>query len=400
MSDDTPQHAPGSAGRTGRGPFEPPAMPIPARPAYAPRTPLTTPDGVTVWPSAPSAPAGPGGPHASGGPGRPGASDGFGPPPGGHGSAPVGHDPAPGHGRRRRRARGPVALIAAVALAAAAIGGGAAALVGEVTSGTPQASGSVDGTNASAKLNGTASAVASAVGPSVVEITAGQGPEGAAGRGTDTATGSGVIIGSGGEILTNNHVIDGASTISVRFADGRKATAKVLGTDPNLDMALIKVTGVSGLKAAELGDSGRLKVGDQVVAFGSPQGLTGTVTSGIVSALGRDVTVRRGGGQERTPEGGGRWPFGFGGDQYNGELGSATTTYKAIQTDASLNPGNSGGPLVNMDGQIIGINSAMYAPRNAAAASGDAGSIGLGFAIPINDVKKVLDKLRGGGARA
>jgi putative serine protease PepD len=122
------------------------------------------------------------------------------------------------------------------------------------------------------------------------------------------------------------------------------------------------------------------------------------VTSGIISALGRDVTVQKEGGEEQAPPGGGeRWPFEFGGGQYNGDVGSSTTTYKALQTDASLNPGNSGGALVNMKGEIIGINSAMYAPGSSSGpASSGAGSIGLGFAIPVNAVKQILDDLRDG----
>jgi S1-C subfamily serine protease len=134
------------------------------------------------------------------------------------------------------------------------------------------------------------------------------------------------------------------------------------------------------------------------VAIGSPEGLTGTVTSGIVSALNRDVTVAteenqsQGQGQSG---GSGQWPFEFGGQQFNGDTGSSTTTYKAIQTDASLNPGNSGGALIDMNGNIIGINSAMY---SASSDSSTAGSAGLGFSIPINTVKSDLATLRAGGA--
>ncbi|MGW7595828.1 S1C family serine protease, partial [Streptomyces rubiginosohelvolus] len=140
----------------------------------------------------------------------------------------------------------------------------------------------------------------------------------------------------------------------------------------------------------------------QVVAIGSPEGLTGTVTSGIVSALDRDVTVStdqgQGQGQDgQGPGGGGQWPFEFGGGRYNGDVGSSTTTYKAIQTDASLNPGNSGGALINMSGQIIGINSAMYSSASGQS-SGSAGSVGLGFSIPINTVKSDLAALRSGGS--
>ncbi len=138
-----------------------------------------------------------------------------------------------------------------------------------------------------------------------------------------------------------------------------------------------------------------MTVGDQVVAIGSPEGLTGTVTSGIVSALNRDVTVSTDENQGQGQGGDGQWPFQFGGRQFNGDTGSSTTTYKAIQTDASLNPGNSGGALIDSAGNVIGINSAMYSAA-ASSDSSNAGSVGLGFAIPVNTVKSDLAKLRSG----
>ncbi|MET9802995.1 trypsin-like peptidase domain-containing protein [Streptomyces sp. NPDC006368] len=289
--------------------------------------------------------------------------------------------PAPGH----RRAGRPVALIAAVALAAAAIGGGASALVRELTG--PEGTGGtgVAGTTVSQSSKGTVAGVAQAVSPSIVEIKAAS----ASGQ----STGSGVIITADGEIITNNHVISGASQIKVRLSDGRTYTAEVVGTDPGKDLALIELQGAKGLKAAALGDSGTVRVGDQVVAIGSPEGLTGTVTSGIVSALDRDVTVSKDEGRQQPDPRQGR-PFEFGGQRFNGDTGDSKTTYKAIQTDASLNPGNSGGALINMNGEIIGINSAMYAPSSATGST--AGSVGLGFAIPINTVKADLDDLRSG----
>lgn len=215
------------------------------------------------------------------------------------------------------------------------------------------------------------------------------------------------MITEDGEIVTNNHVISGAQQIEVTLSTGKTYTADVVGTDPDKDLALIKLRGASGLKTASLGDSSQVKVGDQVVAIGSPEGLTGTVTSGIISALDRDVTVAKddsgssgqdqGQGQGQGQGGGQQWPFEFGGQQFNGDTGEKTTTYKALQTDASLNPGNSGGALINMDGEIIGINSAMYAPSSSAAGSGStAGSVGLGFAIPVNTLKADLDTLRAG----
>ncbi|GAA1534179.1 hypothetical protein GCM10009730_49290 [Streptomyces albidochromogenes] len=228
--------------------------------------------------------------------------------------------------------------------------------------------------------------------PSIVEISATSA--------SGDSTGSGVIITGDGEIVTNNHVVSGASSVKVRLDDGTTYTADVVGTDPDKDLALIELRGASGLKAATLGDSDAVRVGDEVVAIGSPEGLTGTVTSGIVSALDRDVTVSKDespSGQEQQGQGGdgsARWPFEFGGQQFNGNTGASKTTYKAIQTDASLNPGNSGGALINMNGEIIGINSAMYAPSGSSGSA--TGSVGLGFAIPVDTVKADLERLRAG----
>ncbi|MEV8596582.1 trypsin-like peptidase domain-containing protein [Streptomyces sp. NPDC052012] len=288
---------------------------------------------------------------------------------------------------RGKRNRGPVALLAAVAIVAAAVGGGTAYGVQELTGHDTVASSSTSTNVVPAGQKGTVAGVAEAVSPSIVEIKAA----------TDagSSTGSGVIITSDGEIVTNNHVVAGASSVKVRTSDGKTYTAKVVGTDSSKDLALIKLEDASGLRAATLGDSEGVQVGDQVVAIGSPEGLTGTVTSGIVSALDRDVTVStdESQGRQQWQQGDG-WPFEFGGREFNGDTGGSTTTYKAIQTDASLNPGNSGGALIDMNGNIIGINSAMYSASGAD--SSDAGSVGLGFAIPINTVKADLAKLRAG----
>ncbi|MBA5225981.1 S1C family serine protease [Streptomyces griseoaurantiacus] len=292
---------------------------------------------------------------------------------------------------RRRRARGPVTLLAAVAIAAAAVGGGTAYGIQELTHSDGTVAASTTGADAvPAAKKGSVAAIAAAVSPSVVEINATSN----AGR----STGSGVILTGDGEIVTNNHVVSGASSVKVRTHDGKTYTARVVGTDSKKDLALIKLENASGLSPASLGDSDALQVGDQVVAIGSPEGLTGTVTSGIVSALHRDVTVSTDEGQQQQQQGGdGGWPFEFGGRQFNGDTGDSTTTYKAIQTDASLNPGNSGGALINASGQIIGINSAMFSSATSSSSS-DAGSVGLGFAIPINTVKSDLAALRAGGS--
>ncbi|MFF1444027.1 S1C family serine protease [Streptomyces sp. NPDC058295] len=302
---------------------------------------------------------------------------------------PVASEPAPD---RKKRARGPFALLAAVAIVAAAIGGGTAYGIQELTGKDEVVSSSTTTSVVPSSKTGDVATIAAAVSPSVVEVSATLS--------NGTSTGSGVIITSGGEIITNNHVISGATSIKVSTSDGKSYTAKVVGTDSKKDLALIKLENASGLKAATLGNSDGVKVGDTVVAIGSPEGLTGTVTSGIVSALSRDVTVStdESQGQSQQGQGGdGNWPFQFGGQQFNGDTGTSTTTYKALQTDASLNPGNSGGALIDASGNIIGINSAMYSAATDSS-SADAGSVGLGFAIPINTVKADLATLRAGGS--
>ncbi|MFV2118520.1 S1C family serine protease, partial [Streptomyces sp. Act-28] len=249
---------------------------------------------------------------------------------------------------------------------------------------TTVASSGVAGTTVSQSGAGTVAAVARAASPSVVEIEAASG--------SGQSTGSGVIITADGEVVTNNHVIADASGIEVRLGDGTTRAADVVGTDPDKDLALLRIRDAEGLKPAVLGDSSTVRVGDQVVAIGSPEGLTSTVTSGIVSALDRDVTVAKDGGDSDGAQRQG-WPFEYGGQRFNGDTGASKTTYKAIQTDASLNPGNSGGALLDMGGRVIGINSAMYSP--SAATGSTAGSVGLGFAIPVDTLKADLDALRG-----
>ncbi|WP_406469419.1 trypsin-like peptidase domain-containing protein [Streptomyces hirsutus] len=306
--------------------------------------------------------------------------------------SPHASEPAAPHPRRKRN-RGPVPLLAAVAIVAAAVGGGTAYGVQELTGGTTVASAGSAATGVvPTGQKGTVSGVAKAVGPSIVEINATSN--------AGSSTGSGVIITNDGEIITNNHVVAGASSVKVRTSDGKTYTADVVGTESSKDLALIKLNDASGLTPATLGNSDGVQVGDEVVAIGSPEGLTGTVTSGIVSALNRDVTVstNESQGQQQQQQGQpGGWPFEFGGRQFNGDTGGSTTTYKAIQTDASLNPGNSGGALIDMNGTIIGINSAMYsASGSGSSSSADAGSVGLGFAIPVNTVKADLPTLRAG----
>ncbi|MET9181732.1 trypsin-like peptidase domain-containing protein [Kitasatospora aureofaciens] len=312
---------------------------------------------------------------------------------------PSGSEGPGGHGNRARRGllRGRLALVTAVAAIAAVIGGVTGGVVAD-----RQSSDSRVGTIASpvsARTDGTANvpAIASAVSPSVVQITVKSG--------TGTATGTGVVLNDNGQILTNFHVIDtaadGNGRITVTFKDGSTAPATVTGTDKKLDVAVITATGAKNLSPAVLGDSSAVAVGDPVVAIGNPDGLTGTVTSGIISAENRDVTVQL---DEGSTSGNGGFGFpnlpGLRGSIPQQQSGADTTTYKAFQTDAALNPGNSGGPLINANGQVIAINSAMYAPNGANSTAGGgsstAGSVGLGFAIPINDIKQALPKLEAG----
>jgi putative serine protease PepD len=198
----------------------------------------------------------------------------------------------------------------------------------------------------------------------------------------EQGSGSGIIISSDGEILTNNHVasVGQGGQITVNFNDGSAKRARILGTDPTTDLAVIKAEGVSGLQPATMDTSGNVEVGENVVAIGSPFGLQATVTSGIVSALNRPVSV---GPSDAAPP-----------DGQGGQGGQGTdTTYPAIQTDAAINPGNSGGPLVDLHGDVIGINSSI---RTASDSTSSGGSIGLGFAIPIDNVWPVVQQLRKG----
>lgn len=265
------------------------------------------------------------------------------------------------------------ALVAATAVAAALVGGaGGAALVG--LEGSHPTGGTDSTTSAQAvseKTNGDVSAVAAKVLPSVVQVnvTTRQGE----------AIGSGVILGSDGKILTNAHVVSGAVAVNVVLSDGTKYQAGVLGADTRADIAVLQARGANGLTAATLGDSGRLRVGDEVVAVGSPGGLQNTVTSGIVSALNRTLSdIGTGEGQQN--------PY----DQTANRT-AGSPSYTAIQTDAAINQGNSGGPLVDMTGRVIGINSALYNPSSTST-----GSVGIGFAIPINDAKTVVSQIENG----
>ena len=191
---------------------------------------------------------------------------------------------------------------------------------------------------------------------------------------TGSGTGSGVVLRSDGYVLTNNHVVASAAssgTITVSFNDGRAdEPARIVGRDPETDLAVIRVLGTSKLTPASLGSSSDLAVGDTVVAIGSPLGLAGTVTSGIISALDRTVRVP---GEDGTTQ-------------------AKTPLFDAIQTDAAINPGNSGGPLVDLAGRVIGINSAI-ASLSSGGTDTQAGSIGVGFAIPVDEARSIAEQL-------
>jgi len=370
-----------------------PAQPFqqaqPAQPFEPAQEPVTVEPGTTVWPGgqtpAPQAAFGADGYGGSGGGAYGGSGDGSG---GGDTAllTPVQAE-AP---KPKKRTRGPIALLAAVAIVAAAVGGGTAYAFQQLTGKDTVATTSTTTAVVPSSKRGDVATIAATVSPSVVEVEATLS--------NGTSTGAGVIITTDGQIVTNNHVISGATSVKVKTSNGKSYTAKVVGTDSKKDLALLQLENASGLTAATLGNSSGVQVGDTVVAIGSPEGLTGTVTSGIVSALNRDVTVSTDESQSQGSGGSGQWPFQFGGQQFNGDTGSSTTTYKAIQTDASLNPGNSGGALIDANGNIIGINSAMYSSSSSSSSSSDAGSIGIGFAIPINTVKADLASLRAGGS--
>ena len=262
-----------------------------------------------------------------------------------------------------------VAVAVASGLLAGALGGVGAYTIADhrQQSSSTVAGGSVlPQTNAdlSARPSGSIASVAAAVLPTVVQIEERDSQGG--------GTGSGFVIRQDGYVLTNNHVVagaaDGAGTLTVTFKDGTTKPATIVGRDLSYDLAVVKVD-ATGLTTATLGNSSDVVVGDSAIAIGSPLGLEGTVTSGIVSALNRPVTAG----------------------------GSGESSYiSAIQTDAAINPGNSGGPLVDAQGKVIGVNSAI-ASLGQSQTGGQSGSIGLGFAIPVNQAKRVADEIIANG---
>jgi len=277
---------------------------------------------------------------------------------------------APSPAPRRRESRyGTGVLVTAVAisaLVAGGLGGTVGGAIGYFTASSaspsvaaPAATLAASAPGISLPASGSIADVAAAVQPAVVQLQVEGMSPGAQG------SGSGFVISDDGYIVTNHHVAGVAGkegTINVVFSDGSTASGTMVGSSPGYDLAVVKVDRAD-LPTVPLGASGELNVGDLVIALGSPLGLQGTVTSGIVSALDRPVSVG-------------------GGDQ--------ASFINAIQTDAAINPGNSGGPLVDGNGTVVGVNSAIATTGGFA---GNMGSIGLGFAIPIDVAKRIVDEI-------
>ncbi len=276
------------------------------------------------------------------------------------------NSPTPGFGtvpsweRKKKRKNTPLSAVIVISLVFGGTAGGALGyLAADFSNGVSNTTSQVSETNkpvAITPATETVSQIVQNVKPSVVSIKA----EGSSGSGT----GSGFIYREDGYIVTNNHVaapaINGGK-LTVYLEDKTSFEAKLVGRNASYDLAVLKID-ATGLKPVNIGDSNAINVGDLTVAFGSPLGLSGTVTSGIVSALNRPVTA--GGADDQS-------------------------FISAIQTDAAINPGNSGGPLVNGQGQVIGVNSAIATLGNGT----QSGSIGLGFAIPINQAQRVISEI-------
>lgn len=243
-------------------------------------------------------------------------------------------------------------LVVVVALIAGAIG----ASIGRTTTQNISAN-LVQTENVVERAPGSIAALAARLIPAVVSI--------AVSGGRNSGTGSGFFLDSDGFILTNNHVVESAANggrITVETSDGKKYPATLVGRDSSYDLAVLKIN-VQAAPTLQLGNSDQVMVGDSVIAIGSPLGLSGTVTAGIISSKNRAVTTGNGFGE--------------------------SSFINALQTDAAINPGNSGGPLVDSTGAVIGVNSAIA----TLGVSSQAGSIGLGFAIPINQAKKTAEQL-------
>ena len=285
-------------------------------------------------------------------------------------TAPQYHRPSAPAPSAPKRSRGGLLFAGAVVLSviSAAVGGAVGVTMSSPHSRISTMTTANNGTAPTRVQPGSVEEVAAKVVPSVVKL------ETRLGRAT--AEGSGIVLDPDGLILTNNHVVSvpgagpglsGAETTAT-FNDGRIASFTIVGADPMSDIAVIRAKHMSGLTAITIGSSADLRVGQSVVAVGSPLGLESTVTAGIISALNRPVSTV-------------------------GDADNQNTVLDAIQTDAAINPGNSGGALVNMNGKLIGVNSAIATLGDSAGPDAKAGSIGLGFAIPVDQAKRIADQL-------
>ncbi|MEU1484961.1 trypsin-like peptidase domain-containing protein [Streptomyces sp. NPDC005752] len=315
---------------------------------YAPPSPQQPPAGSAGWPPPP--------------PAVPSYADGGSPAWG----APVPSDPEP---PRKRRASGLVAAVAVAALVAGGVGGALGYWAADSNdSGSSSGSTTVAASNSPKDFKreaGTVAGVAASALPSVVTIDA-QSGDGEGG------TGTGFVYDKEGHILTNNHVVASAADsgqLTATFSNGKKYDAEVVGRAQGYDVAVLKLKNApDGLTPLALGDSDKVAVGDSTIAIGAPFGLSNTVTTGIISAKARPVA--------------------------SGDGSSNKNSYmSALQTDASINPGNSGGPLLDAGGAVIGINSAIQSTSGGGVGQSQAGSIGLGFAIPVNQAKNVAEQL-------
>ncbi|MGW8062056.1 S1C family serine protease [Streptomyces ziwulingensis] len=356
--DQPPSHAPSPAPHDGFGPAAAPAAPAQQQPANqgpdasqghtadAPQG-HTPPD--ASWPPPPP----PGAPTYGGGGG-----DGH----GGWGASYQPPAPKPGRGRT-----GLVAGFLVAALVMGALGGGLGYTLAKNNDETGSTTVAASDTGGSLKRDaGTVAGVAAKALPSTVTIQA----EGSNGEG---GTGTGFVFDKQGHIVTNNHVVaeavDGGK-LSATFPNGKKYAAEVVGHAQGYDVAVIKLENApSDLNPLPLGNSDKVAVGDSTIAIGAPFGLSDTVTTGIISAKNRPVASSDGSGS------------------------SKASYMSALQTDASINPGNSGGPLLDAQGNVIGINSAIQSTSNGGFGTGQAGSIGLGFAIPVNQAEFVAKQL-------
>ncbi|MFF2728422.1 S1C family serine protease [Streptomyces sp. NPDC058008] len=315
---------------------------------YAPPSPQQPPADPAAWPPPP--------------PAVPSYADGGSPPVWG---APVPSEPGP---PRKRRGSGLVAAVAVAALVAGGIGGALGYWAADSNGSGSSGSTTVAASNSPKDFKreaGTVAGVAASALPSVVTIDA-QSGDGEGG------TGTGFVYDKEGHILTNNHVVASAADsgqLTATFSDGKKYDAEVVGRAQGYDVAVLKLKKApDGLTPLALGDSDKVAVGDSTIAIGAPFGLSNTVTTGIISAKNRPVA--------------------------SGDGSSNKNSYmSALQTDASINPGNSGGPLLDAGGAVIGINSAIQSTSGGGVGQSQAGSIGLGFAIPVNQAKNVAEQL-------